>query len=266
MCWSWFWIFIYIIYPGTSYAQQSYKVSDSFPFKWINKKWNEGFHVTSMTTAGSQWGIVMSRNSGYSDQVSHLAEKYHFTKILWEFFFDKKTVIGSKVVELDFLYPSEGIHKRWQSGYRITSVAATADQAAFILSLPKRKIPDETQETLRTSAFPSTHVKVLIHFITSRKKILNPWFHGLMRSSFRHFVVIYVWHIWQEKWSKNLYIGSICYGRTVSWQTMKVQKLITSYFLRLKLRIRAWSFCKIRVNIPMAKHGFTQFLPLFYEH
>ncbi|KAL1211555.1 Casein kinase 1-like protein HD16 [Cardamine amara subsp. amara] len=138
-----------VMAKGTPYTQQSYKVSDSFPFKWINKKWKEGFHVTSMTTAGSRWGVVMSRNSGYSEQV----------------------------VELDFLYPSEGIHRRWESGYRITSMAATADQAALILSIPKRKITDETQETLRTSAFPSTHVK--------------------------------------DKWAKNLYIASICYGRTV---------------------------------------------------
>ncbi|KAE9465969.1 hypothetical protein C3L33_02146, partial [Rhododendron williamsianum] len=138
-----------VMSKGTPYTQQSYKVSESFPFKWINKKWKEGFHVTSMTTAGNRWGVVMSRNSGYSEQV----------------------------VELDFLYPSEGIHRRWESGYRITSMAATADQAALILSIPKRKMMDETQETLRTSAFPSTHVK--------------------------------------EKWSKNLYIASICYGRTV---------------------------------------------------
>ncbi|KAJ9695657.1 hypothetical protein PVL29_010906 [Vitis rotundifolia] len=138
-----------VMSKGTPYTQQSYKVSESFPFKWINKKWKEGFHVTSMTTAGSRWGVVMSRNSGYTDQV----------------------------VELDFLYPSEGIHRRWECGYRITSMAATNDQAAFILSIPKRKMMDETQETLRTSAFPSTHVK--------------------------------------EKWSKNLYIAAICYGRTV---------------------------------------------------
>lgn len=39
-------------------------------------------------------------------------------------------------------------------------MAATIDQAAFILSIPKRKLADETQETLRTSAFPSSHVKV----------------------------------------------------------------------------------------------------------
>lgn len=70
-----------------------------------------------------------------------------------------------KVVEIDFLYPSEGIHRRWENGYRITSMAATSDQAAFILSIPKRKLLDETQETLRTSAFPSTHVKVISSYI-----------------------------------------------------------------------------------------------------
>jgi hypothetical protein len=33
-----------------------------------------------------------------------------------------------QVVELDFQYPSEGIHKRWDAGYRITALAATPDQ------------------------------------------------------------------------------------------------------------------------------------------
>ncbi|GMH11522.1 hypothetical protein Nepgr_013363 [Nepenthes gracilis] len=139
-----------VMSKGTQYTQQSYKVSDSFPFKWINKKWREGFHVTSMATAGPRWGVVMSRNAGFSDQVA----------------------------ELDFLYPSEGIHRRWDSGYRITSTAANVDQTALILSVPKRRPGDETQETLRTSQFPSTHVK--------------------------------------DKWSKNLYLACLCYGRTVS--------------------------------------------------
>lgn len=61
---------------------------------------------------------------------------------------------------MDFLYPSEGVHRRWDAGYRITSTAATWDQTALVLSVPRRKPADETQETLRTSAFPSTHVKV----------------------------------------------------------------------------------------------------------
>lgn len=58
------------------------------------------------------------------------------------------------------MYPSEGIHRRWDSGYRITSTAATWDQSALVLSIPRRKPGDETQETLRTSQFPSVHVKV----------------------------------------------------------------------------------------------------------
>ncbi|XP_038714289.1 casein kinase 1-like protein HD16 [Tripterygium wilfordii] len=139
-----------VMSKGTQYLQQSYKVSDSFPYKWISKKWREGFYVTSMATSGSRWGIVMSRGAGFSDQV----------------------------VELDFLYPSEGVHRRWDFGYRITATAATWDQTALVLSVPRRKPSDETQETLRTSAFPSTHVK--------------------------------------DKWAKNLYMASVCYGRTVS--------------------------------------------------
>lgn len=41
-------------------------------------------------------------------------------------------------------------------------MAATWDQAALILSVPRCKPGDETQETLRTSAFPSAHVKVRV--------------------------------------------------------------------------------------------------------
>lgn len=139
-----------VMSKGSTYTQQSYKVSDSFPFKWINKKWKEGFYVTSMATCGARWAVVMSRNAGYINQC----------------------------VELDFMYPSEGIHRRWNTGYRITCCAATSDQAAFVLSIPRRRPGDETQETLRTSAFPSTHVK--------------------------------------EKWAKNLYISAVAFGRTVS--------------------------------------------------
>ncbi|XP_030508886.2 casein kinase 1-like protein HD16 isoform X1 [Cannabis sativa] len=42
-----------VMSEGTPYTEQSYKVSESFLYKWINKKWKEGFHVTSMTTAGN---------------------------------------------------------------------------------------------------------------------------------------------------------------------------------------------------------------------
>lgn len=60
----------YLLFLGTQYLQQSYKVSESFPFKWINKKWKDGFYVTAMATSGSRWGVVMSRGAGFSDQVT----------------------------------------------------------------------------------------------------------------------------------------------------------------------------------------------------
>ncbi|OVA20234.1 Protein kinase domain [Macleaya cordata] len=169
-----------VMSKGTQYAQQSYKVSDAFPFKWINKKWREGFYVTSMATSGSRWAVVMSRSAGFSDQV----------------------------VELDFLYPSEGIHRRWDSGYRITATAATWDQAAFVLSVPRRKPTDETQETLRTSAFPSTHVKVNSLFVFFPSPVLLSTLLSATEVTFHDCL--------QEKWAKNLYIASVCYGRTVS--------------------------------------------------
>jgi len=143
-----------VMSKGTKFTQQSYKVADTFPFEWIKKKWKEGFHITGLATGGGektpQWAVVMSRAAGFSDQC----------------------------IELDFQYPSEGIHRRWDSGYRVTACAATPFQSALVLSIPRRSPPDETQETLRTSMFPSTHVK--------------------------------------DKWDKDLYIAGIAYGRTVS--------------------------------------------------
>ena len=116
-----------------------------------------------MATAGSRWGVVMSRNSGYSEQVrwDDFLLFLHFLIFRFDFWFIKSPIyLCLQVVELDFLYPSEGVHRRWDGGYRITSTAATTDQAALILSIPRRRLADETQETLRTSQFPSTHVKV----------------------------------------------------------------------------------------------------------
>ncbi|XP_012846432.1 PREDICTED: uncharacterized protein LOC105966424 [Erythranthe guttata] len=104
---------------------------------------------TTMATQGNKWAIVMSRGIELSDQV----------------------------VELDFLYPSEGVHKRLDAGYFITSVAATQDQVAVVLSFPKQKPSNTTQETHRTPSFPCELIK--------------------------------------ENRTKNLYITSLCYGRSI---------------------------------------------------
>lgn len=96
---------------GTKYTQQSYKVADTFPFEWIKKKWNENFYITSLATgggdkSGSQWAVVMSRNAGFNGQC----------------------------IELDFQYPSEGIHRRWDAGQRLFH--RTTDTQSVSISCP----------------------------------------------------------------------------------------------------------------------------------
>jgi len=142
---------------GTGYTQQSYKIQDTFPIKWIQKRLRDGFWVTSLATSGTKWCVVMSR---FQD-VQHTQRRFL-----------------EQAVEIDHMYPSEGIHRRWDRGFRITAMACTPDQCACVLSIPNRRPENETQETLRTSTFPSTHVK--------------------------------------EKWSRHLYIANIGYGRTIS--------------------------------------------------
>ncbi|KAJ0796915.1 hypothetical protein HanPI659440_Chr04g0167861 [Helianthus annuus] len=65
-----------------------------------------------MATARTRWANVMSHGAGFSDQV----------------------------VELDLLYPSDGMHKRWDAEYRITLTAATSNQAAFVLSIREENL------------------------------------------------------------------------------------------------------------------------------
>jgi hypothetical protein len=90
-----------VMSKGTKWTQQSYKVDSSFPYEWIKKKWREQFHVTAMATAGKpgekqQWAIVMSRD----------------------------TEFGQQFVEIDFQYPSEGIHYYWNKGAHLSAMSS----------------------------------------------------------------------------------------------------------------------------------------------
>ncbi|GJM93164.1 hypothetical protein PR202_ga09695 [Eleusine coracana subsp. coracana] len=164
--------------PGTPEEKKLFLVDLGLATKW--KDISTGLHIDYDQRPDVFRGTVryasvhahLGRTGSRRDDLESLAYTLVFLlrgRLPWQ---------GYQVVELDFLYPSEGIHKRWDHGYRITATAATWDQAALVLSIPRRRPTDETQETLRTSAFPSQHVK--------------------------------------EKWSKNLYLASVCYGRTVS--------------------------------------------------
>lgn len=130
-------------------------------------------------------------------------------------------------MELDFLYPSEGVHRRWDGGYRITSTAATWDQAALVLSVPRRKPADETQETLRTSAFPSTHVKVDYLDLS-----LSPYFlhihHLSLKLKFLHGV--YAGEMGKESLYCINVLWSNCFMNCQSSVGMPLNVILTTHF------------------------------------
>ena len=128
-----------------------------------------------------------------------------------------------------------------RAGYRITACAATPHQAAFVLSIPTRPVFDETQETLRTSAFPSSHVQVralllVACLVCSGARTRWPAVQviGHVEVGFRVGVRAsmaqglpdgFAQHPGQEgshcetrlqeKWAKDLYISCVAYGRTM---------------------------------------------------
>eukprot|EP00871_Galdieria_phlegrea_P001222 jgi/Galph1/20/GphlegSOOS_G4775.1 len=131
------------------YKQQSYIVSPTFPSKWVADKWASGYYITSVATQGSpphqQWAVVVSRGAPYTDQV----------------------------VELDFVYPSDVIHTRWDDNYMVTAVASTTEMNAFVMS--RGLTFGEEQRCTRTS-------------------------HGPL-------------HKVREDWNDNLYVTALAWGR-----------------------------------------------------
>ncbi|KAF8023217.1 hypothetical protein BT93_F0657 [Corymbia citriodora subsp. variegata] len=136
---------------GTWNVRQSCCVFHILPFKWIKKKWAEGLYVTAIATSGRQWAVVSTKGTRFTDQA----------------------------VELDFQYPTEGIHERLKQGYYITSVATNPDEysrRSTSRSTSKRRCRASVeQEMLQTSNFPDdSEIK--------------------------------------EKWARNYYISSLCCG------------------------------------------------------
>ena len=53
---------------GFKWTNQSYSYSTSWPDEWIHEKFNEGYRVTSLTSSGDKWMIVMSEHTDYVTQ------------------------------------------------------------------------------------------------------------------------------------------------------------------------------------------------------
>ncbi|CAL5222939.1 g5375 [Coccomyxa viridis] len=97
------------------------------PKEWIMECWEDGFYITAMAgSAGGSSLVVTSKGTPYAQQSYKVSDSF----------------------------PFKCINKKWDAGgFRITACAATPDQAAFVLSVPRRRPMEETQETLRMLAF-----------------------------------------------------------------------------------------------------------------
>ncbi|XP_044399549.1 casein kinase 1-like protein HD16 isoform X3 [Triticum aestivum] len=185
-----------IMDAGTGFSSQVFDLSQNFLQKdWIMEQWEKNFYITAIAgaTNGSSL-VVMSKGTPYTQQSYKVSESFPYKWInkkwkegfhvtcmgtagnRWGVVTSRNTDYSYQVVEIDFVYPSEGIHQQYGAGYRITSCAATPDQAAFIMSITKESRTIPVDETFLTSDFPSKATK--------------------------------------EQWAKDLYITSICHGRT----------------------------------------------------
>ena len=53
---------------GLKWTNQSYSYKSSWPDEWIHEKNKAGYRITSLSTSGSNWMVVMSENTDYSTQ------------------------------------------------------------------------------------------------------------------------------------------------------------------------------------------------------
>ena len=50
------------------FGEQRLTISEQFPVEFIQRRWNEGFEVTTLASDGVEWVVVMSKNSGLRAQ------------------------------------------------------------------------------------------------------------------------------------------------------------------------------------------------------
>lgn len=130
------------------------QVSDSFPFKWINKKWKEGFYVTSMATSHTRWAVVMSRNAGFVDQVRLLrvcvcrqhTAWLHLAVLLSAAVLAAVTVGSSKpLTDLLLLTAAASLHSVWSwtssTPLRASTAAGTPASASRPAPPPRTRAP-----------------------------------------------------------------------------------------------------------------------------
>ncbi|THU45981.1 hypothetical protein C4D60_Mb09t00110 [Musa balbisiana] len=177
------WISVYNAWRPMN-QRYHYSVADMMIAQYITIGKRDGLFVSCVASCLNRWAIVMDSVTGFTAQVYELSEQFlpdvcsihnNLAKLVSSFRLggsrksglrgftslplrqleidEQLSCFSDQVIELDFLYPKEGLHRRWGNCYRTTATtAATSDQAAFpaVLrsSVPGRKPDNKTQECM----------------------------------------------------------------------------------------------------------------------
>ncbi|KAJ0794799.1 hypothetical protein HanPI659440_Chr04g0143211 [Helianthus annuus] len=113
-------------------------VADQRLAQYIDKGNEDGLLISSVASCSNLWALIMDSGTvsplKFTNSLPRFSTRFHITAMA------TARTRWAIVVELDLLYPSEGMHKRWDAGYRITLTASTSNQAAFVLSIREENL------------------------------------------------------------------------------------------------------------------------------
>ncbi|KAM0069131.1 hypothetical protein Hdeb2414_s0002g00080821 [Helianthus debilis subsp. tardiflorus] len=117
-------------------------VADQRLAQYIDKGNEDGLLISSVASCSNLWALIMDSGTvsplKFTNSLPHLSTRGSIS-LLWQLR-EPDGQLLCPVVELDLLYPSKGMHKRWAAGYRITLTASTSNQAAFVLSIREENL------------------------------------------------------------------------------------------------------------------------------
>ncbi|KAI5408209.1 CLP protease regulatory subunit clpx1 [Lathyrus oleraceus] len=142
-----------ITQTGTSHCSTSHRVSEYQECLDHNDQmskpgWKDIFRI-------NQTELESEIRKVYRDSTLDPKRKAYFVQNLLT------TILQDQVVELDSLYLSEGIHRRWDNDYRITSTAASETHTYLCLNLMKfTDITDKKARNLQDASYSSINALI----------------------------------------------------------------------------------------------------------
>ncbi|KAJ8464865.1 hypothetical protein OPV22_027417 [Ensete ventricosum] len=195
-----------------------YNVADARIAQHIQKGNEDGLFVSSVASCTNLWALIMDAGTGFTTQVYELSplflhkewimeqweKNYYITALAGAnnssslVVMSRGTPYAQQSYKVSDSFPFKWINKKWKEGFFVTAMATAGTRWAVVMS--------------RNAGFSDQVVE--LDFLYPSEGIHRRWDGGYPITA-----TAATWdqaaHV-KDKWAKNLYISSICYGRTVS--------------------------------------------------